>query len=311
MSYVDTTATYSGTLARTNIKDITPTTTSVLDAHALIRMQLAAYGLTQPALADWALEQLIAGKPIETILLELESRPEFKAAFPEIDARRQRALAEGLQLEPINPSIILEYRTRFRALMRSFGAPPEMYDTNEDIARFIIGDQSLDEVNSRLKRVSERVYQAPIEVRAVFTDLFGAQGDDALFALFLDPQKSEPYLENLVQMAEAGGAARRMNFGLTEAEMRRMEAANITYDQALEGFRTLDAKRGLFEESLYEEGQDFTVGSQGIEAAFGLAGGSAEELARRAETRKASTSGSSLAAQTQEGVIGLGTAGRL
>lgn len=282
----------------------------VFDAHALIRMQLAHYGLTQSSLADWALEMLIAGKPIESILLELESRPEFKAAFPEIEARRNRALAEGLQLEPINPSIILEYRTRFRALLRSFGAPAGMYDRNEDIANFIVGDVSLEEVNWRVENVSQRVYAGPVEVRAVFHDLFGADGDTALFTLFLDNERSQPILENMLQMAEAGGAARRLGFGLTEAEMRRMEGANISYDQALEGFRQLDEVRGLFDESLYEEGTDYGVGDIGISSAFGLEGGAAEALKRRGETRAASTKGTSKAAVTELGVIGLGEAGR-
>jgi hypothetical protein len=283
---------------------------SVFDAHALIRMTLANYGLTSPRLADWALEMLIAGKPIETILLDLEQQPEYKAAFPEIEARRNRALAEGLQIDPINPAIILEYRTRARALMRSFGVPQDMWDTNEDFAPFIVGDVSMDELNSRLRRASERVYQAPPEVRAVFFDLFGIDGDTALFAMNLDATKSEPILENMVQMAEAGGAAKRMGFGLTPAEMTRMEAANLTYDQMISGFRELDTRRGLFDETLAEEGQDFTVGSQGISAQFGLEGGAAEALTQRAGARQAETKGSSQAAQSEVGVIGLGEAGR-
>lgn len=283
---------------------------NVFDAHALIRMTLAEYGLTSQRLSDWALEMLIAGKPIETILLDLEQQPEYKAAFPEIEARRNRALAEGLQLEPINPAIILEYRTKARALMRSFGVPQDMWDTNEDFARFIVGDVSMDELNSRLRRASERVYQAPTEVRAVFYDLFGINGDDALFALNLDPTKAEPVLENMVQMAEAGGAAKRMGFGLTPAEMTRMEAANLTYDQMVSGFRELDIKRGLFDETLGEEGQDYSVGAQGIGAQFGLEGGAAEALTQRAGARKAETSGSSNAATTKVGVVGLGEAGR-
>jgi hypothetical protein len=284
---------------------------NVFDAHALIRMTLANYGLTSQRLSDWALEMLIAGKPIETILLDLEQQPEYKAAFPEIEARRARGLTEGIQLEPINPAIILEYRTRARALMRSFGVPTDMWDTNEDFASFIVGDVSMDELNSRLRRASERVYQAPTEVRAVFYDLFGIDGDTALFALHLDPTKAEPVLENMVQMAEAGGAARRLGFGLTQAEMTRMEAANLTYEEMVSGFRELDIKRGLFEETLSEEGTDLTVGAQGIAAQFGLEGGAAEELARRGETRKASTAGSSQAATSEVGVIGLGEAGRL
>lgn len=312
MSYIDLVGSsgYTGTLSRNTRPDTSSLSPDVFDVYALVQRTLAAYGLTSQRLADWALEMLIAGKPIETILLDLEQQPEFKAAFPEIEARRARALREGLQLEPINPAMILEYRTKARALMRSFGVPQDMWDRNEDFATFIVGDVSMDELNSRLRRGSERVYQAPPEVRAVFFDLFGIDGDTALFALMLDPTKAEPVLENMVQMAEAGGAARRMGFGLTQAEMTRMEAANLTYEQMLSGFRELDIRRGLFDETLSEEGQDFTVGDEGIAAQFGLAGGAAEALTRRGEARKAATSGSSRAAQTEIGVVGLGEAGR-
>jgi hypothetical protein len=282
---------------------------STFDLQALITMTLANYGLTSPRLADWALEMLKAGKPIETILLELEQQPEYKTAFPEIEARRNRALAEGIQLEPINPAIILEYRTRARALMRSFGVPTEMWDRNEDFARFIVGDVSMDELNHRLSLASQRVYQAPPEVRATFFDLFGTDGDTALFSMFLDATKSEPVLENMVRQAEAGGAARRLGFGLTPAEMTRMAAANLTYEQVVGGFQDLDKIRGLFDETLYET-EDYTVGNQGIAAQFGLEGGAATALARRGESRAAETGGASRAAASEVGVIGLGEAGR-
>jgi hypothetical protein len=301
---------FSGTLVRQNQPDLTALAPGQFDAFALIQQLLASYGLTSPRLSQWVYDMLVAGHPEANIMLELEQQPEYKAAFPEIEARRARGLAEGIQLEPINPAMILEYRTKARALMRSFGVPADMWDRNEDFASFIVGDVSMDELNSRLKRGSERVYQAPPEVRAVFFDLFGIDGDTALFALMLDPTKAEPVLENMVQMAEAGGAARRMGFGLTQAEMTRMEAANLTYEQVVSGFRELDIRRGLFDETLSEEGQDFTVGDQGITAQFGLGGGAAEALTRRGEARKASTSGSSRAAQTEIGVVGLGEAGR-
>lgn len=279
------------------------------DAHAIIRQTLALYGLTSERLATWALESLIAGKPIEQILLELEEQPEYKAAFPEIEARRNRGLELGVQFEPIGPSEILAYRSQAKSLMRSFGLPENFYTSNQDFYDFIVGDVSMAELNDRLTMASQRVANAPFEVRAAFSEIFGPAGDQALYTLFVDIDRALPQLEEMVQTAESSGAAARLGFGLDPADAARMAAANISYEEAIKGFRTLDIQRGLFDETLYET-EDFTVGSQGINAAFGLEGGAAEELTRRGESRRAETGGSAGGAAEERGATSLGVAGR-
>lgn len=282
-----------------------------LDSHALIQNTLATYGLGGKALSDWVLQSIIDGKGVAQIILELEQRPEFKAAFPEIELRRNLPpgnLTRDLQIEPLSPAMILDYRTKARSMMRSYGLPQRFWDENHNFQDLIVQGVSLDELNQRMEQGSKRVYQAPPEVRAVFEEIFGTDGDLALFQLFVDPERAIPELENMVQIAEAGGAAKRLGFGLTLAEMQRMEAANITYEQAVEGFRNLDERRLLFEESLYER-DDLTVGDQGIGAAFGIAGGDVTELERRAEAREASTKGKGGVLAENRGVTGLGGAG--
>lgn len=283
---------------------VTPTS----NAHEIIRMTLRAYGLDSPRLADWALESLIAGHSIEQILLELEQQPEYKAAFPEIEARQRRSLELGLQLEPIGPSQILEYRTRAKALMHSYGLPESFYTNNQNFFDLITNDVSLDELNARLDLSSKRVANAPPEVRAVFEDVFGTDSDRALFLAFTNVDTTLPALEDMVQVAEAGGAARRFGFGLSRAEMERVADINVSYDQAVAGFRQLDASRGLFDETITET-QDLTVGGEGIAAAFGMEGG-ARALEQRSRARTAETAGSAGSLVEQRGVTGLGPAGK-
>lgn len=274
------------------------------DSHALLRETFARYGLGSEALATWALESIVAGKGIEQILLELEERPEFKAAFPEIEARRQKSAETGIQLSPISPAEILAYRTEAKALMASYGLPASFYSQNTDFFDLIVGDTSMAELNSRLENAAKRVVQAPPEVRQAFTDIFGYAGDQALYSLFVDVDRSAPALEEMVQTAEAGGAARRFGFGLTRAEAEQMAAYNVDYEAAVQGFGKLYENRGLFDETLYES--DFTVGKEGIAAAFGLEG--SDVLAKRAEQRKAETSGFSGGGFDEVGATGLGTA---
>lgn len=272
------------------------------------RSVMAQWGLDIPSLIEWANAKLVAGESMEKILFDMERRPEFDMAFPEIKARRDRAASTGLQLAPIGPGEVLEYRTQAKSLMRSYGLPPSFYENNANFMDLIVGDVSMSELDDRLQMASRRVANAPFEVKAAFNDLFGTATDSAMFMLFTDVDRALPELENLVQSAEAAGAARRFGFGLTAAEADLMQLHNIEYDAALEGFGSLDAQRSLFEETLYEE--DFTVGREGIAAQFGLEGGAAERLQRRAESRRAETGGSSGGLVEDRGVTSLGVAGR-
>lgn len=285
---------------------------SVVDNYQGIdyfRSVMAQWGLDIPSLIEWANQKLLAGESIDKILFDMERRPEFDTAFPEIKARRDRAASTGLQLSPIGPGEVLEYRTQAKALMRSYGLPASFFDNNSNFMDLIVGDVSLSELDDRLQTASRRVANAPFEVKAAFGDLFGVASDNALFMLFTDVDRAMPELENMVQASEASGAARRFGFGLTAAEADLMQSYNIEYDRAVEGFGSLDAQRNLFDETLSEQ-QDFTIGREGINAQFGLEGGAAEALKRRGEARKAETSGSAGGGSEQRGVTSLGAAGQ-
>lgn len=278
------------------------------DAYAIIQNALAKYGLGGKALSDWVIQSLRNNNPIEQVLLQLEDRPEFKAAFPEIEARRKREAETGVRLQPIGPAEILAWRSGAKALMRTYGLPEEFYSSNKAFQDMIVGDVSLEELNSRLDAVSTRVANAPPQIREVFGQIFGAQTDRALYLVATNEDLALPVLENMVRQAEAGGAARRLGFSLTQPEMARVAGLNITYDQAVEGFAELDDQRQLFAETLYET-EDFTVGDEGVAAAFRLEGG--QEVRRRGEARAAETGGAGGAASGERGVAGLGSAGKL
>jgi hypothetical protein len=269
---------------------------------------LKRYGLE--GLTQWASDAVIKGLSDEEIALQLYDQPTFKAAFPEIEARQQRARQEGISLPPISADDVINYRSGYRQMMRSWGVPPALWDSNADIATKIIDDVSLDEVGTRLELVATRVHQAPPEVRQMFNELTGQLGDQALFTFFLDHEKAPPILEDWVQKAEIGGAARRFGFNLGTPRIEEVSRYNIDYGQAIEGFAQLDEMRGLFDESIFEEGIDYEAEEEGVSAAFGLEGGAAEKLKQRAGTRVAQTAGSSGGTQEERGATSLGGAGR-
>lgn len=273
------------------------------------RQTLATWGLDSPSLIAWADEQLRSGASIERILFDMEARPEFKAAFPEIDARRNKMDQTGTLLSPIGPGEILEYRTQAKALMRSFGLPPAYYENQTVLFNLIVNDKSMAELNDALELTQRRVANAPPQIAAVFGEVFGPDALQAMFVAFANDEQSLPALEQMVQQAEAGGAARRLGFDLTAAEMGRVADIDISYEAAVQGFQTLDERRSLFDETISER-TDLTVGNEGIGAAFGIGGGDAQELERRAKSRTAATAGTGGELAEQRGVTGLGTAGR-
>ena len=269
---------------------------------------LKTYGLT--SLISWAEKMIVTGASPEQVELELFEQPQFQAIFPEIEARRKKAEQGGLlHFTPISATDVMQYRTQARAMMRGLGLPAGMYTNDSDFFDLIVNDVSIDELGSRLDMAVTRAQMAPPQVRDVFEELTGISGDSALFAIFLDPTRATPVLENLVQKAEAGGAARRFGFNLTDPSMERLQEANFDYEGLTKGFSELDTQRGLFDESLFEE-VDFDVNDEGISAAFGLEGGAAQKLKGRAETRTAQTQGHKGGLIEERGATGLGGAGR-
>ena len=273
----------------------------------VIKQLLDRYGLG--SLAEWATGVIIDDMSEAEFQNLLYDRPEFKTAFPEIEARQQRAKQLGISMTPISPEDVISYRSGYRQLLRSYSVPPSLWDSNEDIAEQIIMDKSLDEINADMEIVSKRVMRAPPEVRSMFDELTGNNGDTSLFLMWLNPTKAPAALEELVEQAEIGGAARRFGFSPTRERIEELALYNIDYGQATEGFAQLDESRGLFDESLFET-VDFTAEQEGAAAVFGTEGGAAEKLKQRAQTRTAQTAGSSGGINEERGATSLGGAGR-
>jgi len=272
-----------------------------------VKALLDRYGLG--SLAEWATGVIIDDMSEDEFQNLLYDRPEFKAAFPEIEGRQQRAKQLGISMTPISPEDVIAYRSGYRQLLRSYSVPPNLWDSNADIAEQIIGDKSLDEINAGLELVSKRVHLAAPEVRSMFDELTGNNGDTALFLMFLNPTQAPAALEEMVEQAEIGGAARRFGFNPTRDRIEQLALYNIDYGQATEGFAQLDEVRGLFDESLFEN-VDYSAEEEGASAVFGIGGGAAEKLKQRAETRTAQTAGGSGGLQEERGATSLGGAGR-
>lgn len=270
------------------------------DAFAGINALLGDYGLG--TLGDWAWGQIVNGSSKEQIVQSLRQRPEYQARFPAMAIRRAKGLA------PISEGDYINSERTTTQLMRQAGMPSGFYDTPDDFTTLIGNDVSAGELSQRILNGYQRVATAAPEVRNAFRDYFGQDGDTALAAYFLDPDKAAPFLDKAATEAEIGGTAGRFGVGIQETMARRLADAGINAGSAQQGFTQVAQLDPLFRETV-TEGQDLTAADTGVGAVFGLDAGSASAVKKRRDARAAEFGGTSTqAAQTNQGQVGLGSA---
>jgi hypothetical protein len=268
-------------------------------AKAYIQSILEDYGLPA-SLADWAWERIVNGDSQEQVALDLRETPEFMTRFPAIQAR------EAAGLPPISPAEYVAYEKAAGQLMRLVGLPAGFYDDRSDYTQLLANDVSLTELNDRISADGfQRVAQAPPEVRDAFGEFFGVQGDSALAAFFIDPDRAAPVLKRMATQADIAGRA-RLAAGLNVDAARAGELADIgiTGLQVQQAAANVGERSALFNESVSER-DDLTGEREGLNAALGV--GDASKLAQRTQQRTAAFSGGGGAAAGQGGVAGLGS----
>jgi hypothetical protein len=273
----------------------TPTATpEQSNAKALLDRMLDTYGLS--SLKDWAWSQVVLNRSPDEIVAFLYERPEFKARFPAIEARRKAGLP------PITAEEYVTYEGAAHQAMRAANMPPGFWDDHDDFTKLIAADVSIDELNTRITAGYQKVAQAPTEVRDAYANYFGINGDAALAASFLDPKRSAAVLDDQVRAATFGGTGTRFGFRIGATMARDYGKRDFSVGEMESGFAQAAKQRPLTEETITES-EDFGL-NEGIEAAFG--GDATTSFERRLARRKADSEGSGSAAASETGAIGLG-----
>jgi len=283
-----------------------PDNQNLESARATLERIFAEYGLGGPELSAWAWQRLTSGAPIDQILLELEQRPEFVAAFPEIGMIRQRnTQGGGPSVSPMRPADIIAYRATARRILGNAGLPVGFWDDNGDFTNLIVNGVSTLELADRVEQGYRQVATVDPNVRQAFADYFGPNGDAALAAWFLDPTRATSVLTEQRQAAVAGGLGRGFGFQISRERALLLADRDIEGPAASRGFAELARIRPLFDELLGEDA-DYTAEGEGLETIFDLGGEGAERLRHRLESRQALFRGGGGALLTEEG-LGLGS----
>jgi len=257
------------------------------DVFAQIKGLLSRYGLG--GLTDWVRGLVVNEASAAEISIQLFDRQEFKDRFPgiaAIDADNQG----GVTRPNISPEEYLNLEQDYFELLSRVGLD-EAFFTRDRVANWIVEGVSPAEVSRRVTNGYSKITLASQETRDSFGQYFGAAGDTALAAFFLDAGNVEDVLMRQVETAEIGGRARIAGIGIGQAGAERFAALGITPQGASNGFSNINRRRDLFTETA-TEGRDLTRSGAGVSAQFGLDSGQAQgDLDKRLQTRQAAFRG--------------------
>lgn len=265
------------------------------DALAMIQQAFMTWGLTDPALVEWARGQLLAGSTANMVMLDLWNQPAFKTRFSGMFDRINAGLA------PISPSQSLQLEREYAQLMSAAGLPAGFYDQPSDFQSFIAQDKSPAEISDRISKAYLQVAYGPPDVLDAMTRIYGVTMG-GLAAYVLDTTRALPLLQQQVAAAQIGGAGFTRGYNLTQTELENLAQYGVTREQATQGFSNLQSLSPLFE-ALPGEGVAGITQAQQIGATFLNEQPSQEAITRRAESRKAQFAGKGSALVGEKGVL--------
>lgn len=199
-------------------------------ALAVMQARFSQYGLA--SLADTIRTLAIDGATEDTISLQLQETPAYKARFKANEDR----LRKGLQV--LSPSQYLSLEDDYRQILRAYGL--RQFDTDDYVSTFISNDISVTELTNRVATAVQRVQQADPGVLSTLRTFYGIADND-LVGYVLDPEKELPKIERQVAAAEIGATARMQGIAATRPVAEQLAAQGITRAQAQQGYANIAA----------------------------------------------------------------------
>jgi hypothetical protein len=208
-----------------------------------------AYNEVKRYLTDFKLDSLI--EPLwkyvidtgvnndDQLWLWIQDRPEFHTRFPAFKKLQEQGRA-------ISPASYIEAEKAYERVMRAANIPATFFDKADDFTDLIVADVSPAEFQSRVEQGYKRVAQSGDLIRNAFKSYFGVEGDAALAAFFIDPERSAPALERAVKSAEIQAAALATESSVNLSYASKLADMGVSYEQAMQGFQRLNTMRSLF-----------------------------------------------------------------
>ena len=263
----------------------TPKTAEQLAAEALAASKIAdrksAYDLLFEQFSKYGLSSLV--EPLKALITDPGVSPsEFTIKLRESEPYKQRfgantqRIAKGLR--SLTEAEYIGLEDQYQNVMRNYGLP-DTYYAKGDLGRqpgfekFITGDVSPVELESRIQIAQNRVVKANPEVSAALKQFYPDISSGDILAYVLDPTNALENIKRKVSAAEIGGAAiqQKLTTDVTRAE--QLASYGITKQMAEQGYGTIGAglQRGSELASIY--GQPAYNQRTAEQEVFNLAGG--------------------------------------
>jgi hypothetical protein len=195
------------------------------DIFNVINGIMSQYGLKTlgPRIAEFIRQ----GYSADTINVLLQETPEYKQRFAANDARTKKGLPA------LSPAEYLAVEQSYRQIMSSAGLPIGFYDQPSDFTKWIEGDVSPQEIQTRVKAAEDLVTSADPRLRAQFSQWY-TKGD--LVAYALDRKRAADVVAKQVAAAGVGSAAQAQGVkALDRAEAERLAEMGVDYQSAVQG----------------------------------------------------------------------------
>lgn len=259
---------------------------------------LFSYTNGQPS--GWLWEQVKEGiVSEESLQMALEQTPEFRQRFAVLFEMRDNATRSGGGYVPSVKEVV-EYEESFFRTMAAAGLPSWFYDDLGDAHNALRSNLSVSQIADRIEAGYSAVQAMPDEVRDVFDEFYGAQGDQALLAAVLDPQKTMDEIDRAVRTAQVGGYLRQQGFDMSRGRAEVFAAPNLSETEIRKISQEAGKMRGLTQETIGEGAMDLTDESA-VAAAFGTNAQDEQLLEARLTRRQLgqrSTSGGAITGQS-------------
>lgn len=262
-------------------------------AYQIVVSTLRRYGLGN--LGEWAWRLYKGNQPVESIMLQLYDRAEFKARFPAFEELRQKNKA-------ITVDQYLDYEKTVAKVAQSYGLPKEVYASKQYIRRLLLADVDPTELQKRAQLAQAATTTVPVEVRTALSRLYGV-GPGELTSWFLEPDETTGLLEKRFAASQIAAEYKIDNLGdLSRVSAERITEAGVTTEAARQAFATIGDLAGKL------PGEEGTA--LGEQAALGAVGINPEKLDQKRRARLASSVAGGSAYVSDAGATGAGTTTR-
>jgi hypothetical protein len=278
---------------------MTSTMGTTADANAIISQALGDYGLQ--GLSTWAWNEITNGASSTQVLVDMQQTPQFQQRFPGIVARQTAGLA------PISPADYISYEDQAKQLENQYGLPTGFLSNSQNVGNWIGKDVSMTELTSRVQNGYAAVAYAPQPVRQAYTQMFGANGDGALAAQFLDMNKATDILTQQATAAQISGQASMGGTNMDTGTAMQLAQMGQTSSSVGTGLADLQKTSPLYNADIGEQ-NSLLQGQQGVEAAFGTSAAATQEVQQRQQERQAQFQGGGAAYSDANGAAGIGQA---